>query len=42
MCRKKDDRNGVTRKEVKRKTKEKIFKSSERRYVGSWCEGDGC
>ena len=32
VCRKKDDRNGVTGKEEKRKTKEKIFKFSERRY----------
>ena len=39
VCRKKDDRNGVTRKEEKRETKKKIFKSSERRYAGSWCEG---
>ena len=38
VCRKKDDRNGVTRKEKKRETKKKIFKSSERRYVGSWCK----
>ena len=40
VCRKKDDRNGVTGKEEKRETKEKIFKSSGRRYAGSWCEGD--
>ena len=25
----------------KRETKKKIFKCSERRYGGSWCEGDG-
>ena len=42
VCRKKDDGNGVTGKEKKRATKEKIFKSSERRYAGSWCEGDEC
>ena len=34
-------RDGVTGKEEKRETKEKIFKSSERRYLGRWCEGDG-
>ena len=28
-------------KEEKRETKEKIFRYSERRYGGSWCEGDG-
>ena len=27
--------------EEKRDTKEKIFKCSERKYGGSWCEGDG-
>ena len=27
--------------EEKRETKEKIFRCSERRYGGSWCEGDG-
>ena len=32
---KKDDGNGVTRKEETRKTKEKIFRCSERRYGGS-------
>ena len=32
--------NGVTGKEEKRETKEKIFRCSERRYGGSWCEGD--
>ena len=32
---KKDDRNGVTKKEEKRETKKKI---SERRYAGSQCE----
>ena len=41
VCRKKDDENGVTGKEKKRKIKEKIFRCSERRYGGSWCEGDG-
>ena len=41
VCRKKDDGNGVTRKEEKRETKEKIFRCSKRRYEGSWCEGDG-
>ena len=41
VCRKKDDANGVTRKEEKRETKEKIFRCSKRRYEGSWCEGDG-
>ena len=25
----------------KRETKEKIFRCSERRYGGNWCEGDG-
>ena len=39
---KKDDGNGVTGKEEKMKTKEKIFRCCERRYGGSWCEGDGC
>ena len=32
ICRKKDDGNGVTGKEEKRETKEKIFRRSERRY----------
>ena len=41
ICRKKDDGNGVTRKEEKRETKEKIFRCGKRRYGGSWCEGDG-
>ena len=41
VCKKKDDGNGVTGKEEKRETKEKIFRYSERRYGGSWCEGDG-
>ena len=41
VCRKKDDKNGVTRKEEKKETKEKIFISSERRYGGSWCKRDG-
>ena len=40
LSRKKDDRNGVTRKEEKRETKEKIFRCSERRYRKSWCKGD--
>ena len=40
VCRKKDDGNGVTRKEEKRENKKKIFKFSERRYGGSWCERD--
>ena len=41
VCRKKDDGNGVNRKEEKRETKEKIFRCGKRRYEGSWCEGDG-
>ena len=41
VCRKKDDGNGVTRKEEKREIKEKIFRYNERRYGGSWCNGDG-
>ena len=41
VYRKKDDGNGVTGKEKNRETKEKIFRYSERRYKGSWCEGDG-
>ena len=32
VCKKKDDGNGVTGKEKKRETKEKIFRCSERRY----------
>ena len=36
VCRKKDDRNGVTGKEEKRETKKKISRCSERRYEGSW------
>ena len=40
VCRKKDDGNGVTGKEEKRETKEKIFRCGKRRYGGSWCEGD--
>ena len=40
VCRKKDDGNGVTEKEEKRETKEKIFRCSERRYGGRWCKGD--
>ena len=42
VCRKKDDGNGVTVKEEKRETKEKIFRCSKRRYGGSWCKGDRC
>ena len=34
VCRKKGDQNGVTGKEEKRETKEKIFRGSERRYEG--------
>ena len=41
VCRKKDDGNGVTGKEEKRETEEKIFRCSEGRYEKSWCEGDG-
>ena len=41
VCRKKNDGEGVTRKEEKKKTKEKIFKFSERRYGMSWCKRDG-
>ena len=32
VCRKKDDGNGVTGKEEKRETKEKVFRYCERRY----------
>ena len=32
VCRKKDDRNGVTGKEEKREAKEKIFRCSEGKY----------
>ena len=42
IYRKKDDGNGVTGKEEKRKTKEKILRYSKKRYGESWCEGDGC
>ena len=42
VCRKKNDVNGVTGKEEKRETKEKIFRCSKGRYAGSWCEGNGC
>ena len=35
VCRKKDDGNGVIRKEEKRETKEKIFRCGKRRYEGS-------
>ena len=41
VYRKKDDGNGVTGKEEKRETKEKIFRCGKRRYGGSWCERDG-
>ena len=41
VCRKKDDGNGVTEKEKKRQTKEKIFRCCERRYGGRWCKRDG-
>ena len=41
VCRKKYDRNGVTGKEEKGETKEKILKFSKRRYRGSWCKEDG-
>ena len=39
--RKKDDGNGVTGKEEKRKTKEKIFGCNEVEYGESWFEGEG-
>ena len=42
ICRKNNDRNGVTGKEEKRESKEKIFRCNERRYGESWCKGDGC
>ena len=42
VCRKKNDGNGVTGKEEKRETKEKIFTCSKGRYAENWCEGDGC
>ena len=41
VCRKNDDGNGVTGKEEKRETKEKIFKCSKRRYGERWFKGDG-
>ena len=41
ICRKKDDGNGVTGKEQKRETKEKILRYSEKRYGGNWCKGNG-
>ena len=41
VCRKKGDGNGVSGKEKKRETKEKIFRCCQRRYGESWCEGDG-
>ena len=34
-------KHGVTRKEEKRETEEKISTCSERRYGESWCEGEG-
>ena len=40
ICRKKDDGNGVTRKEEKRETKEKIFGCGEGGYRESWCKED--
>ena len=40
ICRKKDDGNGVARKE-KRETKKKIFRC-EGGYGGGWCKGNGC
>ena len=39
-CRKKDDRNGVTGKEEKRETKEKVSSRSKRRYGESWSKGE--
>ena len=42
VCRKKDNGNGITGKKEKRETEETIFRCSERRYGGSWCERDGC
>ena len=42
VCRKKDGGNGVTGKEEKRETKEKVSRCSEKRYAGSWCKEDGC
>ena len=42
VCKKKDDGNGVTRKEEKREIKEKTFRCCEKRYGGSWCKGDKC
>ena len=41
VCRKKGNGNVVTRKEEKREAKEKISTSSEKKYGGSWCEGEG-
>ena len=41
VCRKKGDGNEVTGKEEERKAKEKISRCSEKRYGGSWCEGEG-
>ena len=40
VCRKKDDGSGVTGKEEKSETKEKIFRCGKRRYEGSRCEED--
>ena len=42
VCRKKDDENGITEKEEKRETKEKICRCRKRRYGESWCKEDGC
>ena len=42
VSRKKDDENGVTGKEEKRETKEKICRCSKRRYAERWCKGDEC
>ena len=41
VCRKKSDRNRVTRKEEKREAEEKISRCSEGRYGRSWCKGEG-
>ena len=40
-CKKNDDGNGITGKEEKRETKEKIFGCGEGVYGGVRCEGDG-
>ena len=41
VWRKKGAGNGVTGKEAKKETEEKISGCSEGRYGGSWCEGEG-